>query len=66
MPLELPPINAASPLIAQQPIEAPPTAPDISYSSFLSFDTFELQHALMRSRQQDLSLIHISEPTRPY
>ena len=47
-PLQLPPINAASPLMAQQPIQPPAVTPDIS-DHFLSFDTFELQHALLRS-----------------
>ena len=55
----MPPINAASSLLAQQPLQALPTqTPDISDSSgsFLSFDTFELQQALTRSRQQAASL----------
>ena len=51
-PLPIPPINSASPLIAQQPIQPPAVTPDISDQNFLSFDTFELQHALLRSRQQ--------------
>jgi len=51
-PLALPPINTESPLLAQVPIQPPEPAPDVSDSGFLSFDTFELQHALMRSRQQ--------------
>ena len=37
--------------MAQQPIQPPAVTPDIS-DHFLSFDTFELQHALLRSRQQ--------------
>jgi len=50
--MSLPPINAASSLLAQQPLQTPTTAPDISDSSGFSFDTLELQHALQRSRQQ--------------
>jgi hypothetical protein len=45
----LPPINSSSSLLAAQPAIAPSSelaTPD------LSFDTFELQHALLRSRQQ--------------
>ena len=41
-PLPIPPINSASPLIAQQPIQPPAVTPDISDQNFLSFDTFEL------------------------
>ena len=50
--MSLPPINADSPLIAQQPIQQ--AATDISDDAgglAFAFDTEELQHALMRSRQ---------------
>lgn len=51
----LPPINPSSPLLALQPTTSSASAvPDISDGAVggFNFDTSELQHALMRSRQQ--------------